>query len=152
MRAVIQKVTSANVTVNNQKISSISQGLVVLIGISKDDTTIDAENLVKTIVKLKIFDGLKDGGQKRWCQNIKDIQGEILCVSQFTLQAKLKKSKPDFHTAAKGPEAKILYTEILEGLRKILGEDKIKDGVFGAMMSVHLVNDGPVTINYDTRL
>ncbi|KTW25848.1 D-tyrosyl-tRNA(Tyr) deacylase [Pneumocystis carinii B80] len=152
MRTVIQRVTSANVTVNNQKISSISQGLVVLIGISKDDTSMDADNLVKTITKLKIFDELKDGEQKRWSQTIKDIQGEILCVSQFTLQAKLKKSKPDFHTAAKGPEAKILYTEILDKFRKILGEDKIKDGIFGAMMEVHLVNDGPVTINYDTRI
>ncbi|EMR10082.1 D-tyrosyl-tRNA(Tyr) deacylase [Pneumocystis murina B123] len=152
MRAVIQRVTSANVTVNSQKISSISQGLVVFIGINKDDTIMDVDNLVKTIAKLRIFDELKDGEQKRWRQTIKDIQGEILCISQFTLQAKLKKSKPDFHTAAKGPEAKILYTEILNGLQKILGEDKIKDGVFGAMMKVHLVNDGPVTINYDTRL
>ncbi|KAG4301483.1 hypothetical protein PCANB_002372 [Pneumocystis canis] len=151
MRAVIQRVLDANVTVDNQLVSSISQGLVVFIGVNKDDTITDAEKLTQTILKLKVFDEIKDGEQKRWCQNIKDINGEILCVSQFTLQAKLKKSKPDFHMAAKGSDAKKLYTNILDKLRQALGKDKIKEGVFGAAMKVHLTNNGPVTIEYDTQ-
>ncbi|CCJ29571.1 unnamed protein product [Pneumocystis jirovecii] len=72
-------------------------------------------------------------------------------VSQFTLQARIKKSKPDFHMAAKSEEAKELYIRILEKLRQNLGDDKIKEGIFGAMMEVQLINDGPVTIDYDTQ-
>lgn len=124
---------------------------MVLIGVGLEDTAEDVEKLANKIVKTKLWPSV-DGAQQ-WKQSVTDVKGDVLCVSQFTLFAKIKKGqKPDFHNAAKGPEAKELYDQVLAKIQAGLPEgNHVKDGVFGAMMDVALVNDGPVTIQYDTK-
>ena len=87
---------------------------------------------------------------KRWMKSVKDMNFEILCISQFTLYYKLKGNKPDFHNAMAGEKAKEMYDNLLETLGKEYSPDKIKDGVFGAMMNVQIFNDGPVTIEIES--
>ncbi|QRV72782.1 D-tyrosyl-tRNA(Tyr) deacylase [Ceratobasidium sp. AG-Ba] len=170
MRAVIQRVSSASVTVDSQTVSSISRGLMCLIGIGDDDTAKDSEYIANKILSLKIFDDASTGAM--WKQSVKDIQGEMLCVSQFTLMAKtVKGAKPDFHKAClsnvwlfqyssrirqcrskqNGELSRPMYANFLELLAKGYDPARIKDGQFGAMMSVSLTNEGPVTITIDSR-
>lgn len=160
MKVVIQKVKSASVTVDNQIISQINKGLCLLVGITNDDTSDDVSKLANKILKMRLFeDTQQEAGTstewvgKPWMKSIVDIKGEILSVSQFTLYATVKKgTKPDFHKAQKGPVAIELYNEFLDLLKKGMhDENAIKDGQFGAMMDVGIVNDGPVTIVYDTK-
>ncbi|RLV94146.1 D-tyrosyl-tRNA [Spathaspora sp. JA1] len=159
MRVVIQKVKSASVTVDEKVISSIGKGLMILVGISTHDTMDDVTRLSKKLLTLRVFEDLSQPPEtatkwygKPWAKSVVDIQGEILSVSQFTLYGTIKKgTKPDFHKAAKGHHAVELYESFLELLRQGLGEEKVKDGEFGAMMDVALVNDGPVTIIWDTN-
>ncbi|KAK0547176.1 D-tyrosyl-tRNA(Tyr) deacylase [Tilletia horrida] len=162
MRAVIQRVKSASVTVAGNKVSEIGRGMLALVGVAEGDTEKDAESLAAKLASLRLWDesiasqpGTADAEgdasttpPRPWRKNVQEIEGQVLCVSQFTLLAKVQKgSKPDFHNAAKGAAAKELYEKVLEGLRKSLpGEGRVQDGVFGAMMDVALVNDGPVTI------
>ncbi|KAE8210704.1 hypothetical protein CF327_g5455 [Tilletia walkeri] len=171
MRAVIQRVTSASVTVSGEKVSEIGRGILALVGVAEGDTEREAEQLANKITSLRLWDesvgassnggvGEAEGaegeakslGPRPWRRNVKEIDGQVLCVSQFTLLAKVQKgSKPDFHQAAKGEAAKALYEKVLANVRKSLpGCGKVQDGVFGAMMDVALVNDGPVTILLDT--
>lgn len=154
MKVVIQKVTSASVTVNQQIVSSINKGLMVLVGISTSDTPEDITKMSKKLLNLRIFEDLSVEDDrysgKPWSKSIKDLGLEVLCVSQFTLYGTITKgTKPDFHKAEKGPIAREKYEEFLGKLRAELG-DKVKDGKFGEMMEVSLVNDGPVTIVYET--
>lgn len=85
-------------------------------------------------------------------KSVKDLQHEILCISQFTLYSKIKKNKPDFHQAMSGETARILYNQFLAKLGNEYDSSKIKDGVFGAMMEVHIVNSGPVTIEVESQV
>ena len=118
------------------------------VGISIDDSMAEIDKLSKKVLSLRIFE---DESRNLWKKNIKEANGEILSVSQFTLMAKTKKgTKPDFHLAQKGHIAKELYEEFLKLLRSDLGEEKVKDGEFGAMMSCSLTNEGPVTIILDS--
>ena len=118
----------------------------MLIGIREDDTQEDSEYLVKKILGLRLF----DGNGKPWSQSVKDIDGDVLCVSQFTLQAKTSKGlKPDFHLAMKSSLSSVMYDEFLAKMRS--QHPKIHDGQFGAMMAVSIVNDGPVTILIDSK-
>ncbi|CAE7081240.1 unnamed protein product [Rhizoctonia solani] len=166
MRAVIQRVSSASVTVDSNVISSISQGLMCLVGIGDDDTEKDSDYIVNKILNLKVFDDPASGAM--WKKSVKDIQGEILCVSQFTLMAKtIKGAKPDFHKASHGnlePSRRRLahqtqtgelsrpfYASLLESMGRAYDPSRIKDGEFGAMMSVSLMNEGPVTLTIDSR-
>lgn len=143
MKVIIQRVTKASVSVGEDLISSIGKGLCVLVGISRKDTPKDAEYLVRKILNLRIFDS--DEG-KRWDKSVMDKQYELLCVSQFTLDVIMKGNKPDFHEAM-GPDlSQQFYENFLQQLRAAYSEEKIKDGKFGAMMQVHIQNDGPVTI------
>ncbi|GME97772.1 hypothetical protein B5S28_g3766 [[Candida] boidinii] len=159
MKVVIQKVASASVTVDSKIISSINKGLMLLVGISTEDTKDDVEKLANKVLKLKIFEELNEKADtktewlgKPWQKSIIDIKGQILSVSQFTLYATVKKgTKPDFHKAQKGELAIELYNEFLNLLKNGIGEENVKDGQFGAMMDVALVNEGPVTIVYDTK-
>ncbi|EGW31524.1 uncharacterized protein SPAPADRAFT_62108 [Spathaspora passalidarum NRRL Y-27907] len=159
MRVVIQKVKSASVTVEEKVISSIGKGLMLLVGVSTHDTMDDVAKLSKKLLSLRVFEDLSQPPEtatkwygKPWAKNVVDIEGEILSVSQFTLYGTIKKgTKPDFHKAAKGHHAIELYESFLDQLRQGLGQDKVKDGEFGAMMDVALVNDGPVTIIWDTK-
>ena len=134
MKAVIQRVQKADVTVNGELVSSIQNGMLIFLGIAENDSELDIQWLINKIVKLRMFNEFDD--------NINDINGEILLISQFTLQANvLKGNRPSFIKAAK-PESE---------LNKKLNKE-LKSGVFGADMLVHLSNDGPVTILYDSIL
>ncbi|SCU87827.1 LADA_0E06392g1_1 [Lachancea dasiensis] len=148
MKIVLQKVSRASVTVDSQVVSAIKTGYMLLVGISVDDTIKDVEKLTNKVVKLRAFD---DGAGYGWKQNIQEVNGQILSISQFTLMANTKKgTKPDFHLAQRGHLAQDLYHSFLTALREKLGDDNVKDGVFGAMMSCELVNEGPVTLILDT--
>ncbi|KAH8313816.1 hypothetical protein KR067_012294 [Drosophila pandora] len=146
MRAVIQRVKAAKVTVLDELVSSIGPGLCVLVGIKASDTATDVDYLVRKILALRLF----EENDKRWQKSVKDMNLEILCVSQFTLYHRLKGNKPDFSAAMKGEEAQQLYNHFLERLGKSYDASKIKDGKFGAYMQVHIENDGPVTINLES--
>ncbi|KAF2133848.1 D-tyrosyl-tRNA deacylase-like protein [Dothidotthia symphoricarpi CBS 119687] len=152
MRTVLQRVKSASVTVDGQLISSIGKGLLVLAAISKDDTEKDVESMASKILKAKLWDDESSDPIGRWKCGVKDIEGEVLCVSQFTLLASMKKgNKPDFHQSASGVKAKTLYQNFFKKVQDLYEPDKVKDGLFAAMMDVALVNDGPVTIQIDTN-
>lgn len=158
MKVVIQKVVNASVTVENRVISSINKGLLVLVGISVTDTITDINRMTKKVVGLRVFEDLDESTSigkysgKPWAKSLRDYRElEILCVSQFTLYANINKgTKPDFHLAQKPELANPLYQEFLKQLSVELGPERVKDGQFGAMMQVSLVNDGPVTIVWET--
>lgn len=142
MKAVLQRVLSSSVTVNDQVVSAIGKGILVLAAIGPDDTKKDAESMASKVLKMKLW---PDENEKNWKKSVQDIEGEVLCVSQFTLFASTKKgSKPDFHGAAKPEIAKELYDHFLSSIRAQYPPERVKDGVFQAMMQVALVNDGPV--------
>ncbi|KAM4584836.1 D-aminoacyl-tRNA deacylase 1 [Odontesthes bonariensis] len=143
MRAIIQRVTKASVTVGEEQVSSIGRGLCVLLGISVNDTQRDAEYIVRKILNLRLF-GDDDG--RAWSRSVMDMDFEVLCVSQFTLQCILKANKPDFHSAMPAESAQPFYDSLLETMRSSYKPELIKDGKFGAYMQVHIQNDGPVTI------
>ncbi|KAL5624613.1 hypothetical protein BROUX41_004673 [Berkeleyomyces rouxiae] len=145
MKAILQKVLSASVTVDKVKISEIGKGVLVFAAIAPDDTEKDAEIMANKILKFKLWDD-EDAGT-RWKKSVMDIGGEVLCVSQFTLLAKTTKgTKPDFHGACPPEAASKLYHYFLQKVQNGYAEDKVKNGKFQAMMEVGLVNDGPVTI------
>ncbi|XP_026761521.2 D-aminoacyl-tRNA deacylase [Galleria mellonella] len=149
MKALIQRVMNASVTVNGQIISSIGQGICVLIGISSNDTIKDIEYIIRKILSIKIFD---DESNKRWKKSVVDKQLEVLCVSQFTLYNTWKGTKPDFHNAMPGEKSKEFYEKFLQMLRNQYIPDKVKDGEFGAYMQVSIQNDGPVTFEIESPM
>ncbi|KAH6435645.1 hypothetical protein HBI59_168660 [Parastagonospora nodorum] len=152
MRTIIQRVKSASVTVDGQLVSSISKGLLVLAAVSKDDTEKDIDSMASKILKTKLWDDDSKDPPGRWKYSVQDIGGEVLCVSQFTLLASVKKgNKPDFHQSASGDKARSLYQTFYNKVGELYEPSKVKDGVFAAMMDVALVNDGPVTIQIDTN-
>lgn len=148
MRAIIQRVKQASVTVDGELISSIKQGLCVLIGIERDDSRKDMEYIVNKILKLRLF----EEDDKRWKKCVMDLNYEVLCVSQFTLMSVLKGNKPDFHKAMDGDKSKQFYEEFMDEMRKRYKPEAIKDGKFAAYMQVDIQNDGPVTIQIDSPL
>uniref|UniRef100_A0A8C7SR48 D-aminoacyl-tRNA deacylase n=1 Tax=Oncorhynchus mykiss TaxID=8022 RepID=A0A8C7SR48_ONCMY len=141
MKAIIQRVTTASVSVGEVPISSIGRGLCVLLGISMEDT--EGCGLHVSILNLRLFD---DENGRAWSKSVMDRECEVLCVSQFTLQCILKGNKPDFHAAMPAELSQPFYNNILEHLRSTYKPEMIKDGQFGAYMQVHIQNDGPVTI------
>lgn len=145
MLAIIQRVTEASVTVDGQIISKIGTGLLCLIGIKDTDTTTDIDWVAKRLLNIRVWPDDQDQ-RKGWSKSVVDKQYQLLCVSQFTLCGRIQKgSRPDFSKAMKPGEAKKVYHILLDRLKLGLGEEKVLDGVFGAVMSVSLVNDGPVT-------
>jgi len=147
MRAVIQRVIQAGVTVDHVLTSSIDNGLLVLVGIEDADTNDDIVWLSNKIVQLRIF----DDENKVPNISLKDSGGDLLLVSQFTLQASTKKgNRPSYIRASKAAVAIPIYEKLIVQLEQDLGK-KIFTGVFGADMKVALVNDGPVTIVIDTK-
>jgi D-tyrosyl-tRNA(Tyr) deacylase len=146
MKIVVQRVSQASVKVSGEIVGEISQGLLLLVGIEENDEKEDAEWLAKKILDLRIFSD-EEGKMNR---SVKDINGEILCVSQFTLIADYKKgNRPSFIKAAK-PEKAVPLFEYFKGLIKSSGL-KTESGIFGADMKVSLLNDGPVTIVMDSK-
>ncbi|KAF6763810.1 D-Tyr tRNAtyr deacylase-like domain-containing protein [Ephemerocybe angulata] len=149
MRAVVQKVSSG--ILDGETISQISRGLMVLVGIGTDDNESDILVLTKKILALKAFADPADP-EKYWKSSVQDVDGEILCVSQFTLMANTSKgNKPDFHRAMGSSESRDMYATFLQKLGQSYNPEKIQDGKFGAMMDVSLTNEGPVTFTLDSR-
>ena len=147
MRIVIQRVLEASVTINGEIFSSIGNGLMILVGIEEADNDSDVEWLTSKVVKLRIFDD--ENGVMNL--SVKDIKGEILVVSQFTLMASYKKgNRPSYIRAAGHDVAIPLYEKFCEAMDKEI-EKPVKTGTFGADMKVELLNDGPVTICMDTK-
>ena len=146
MKAVVQRVSQSAVHVDNKEISKIGTGLMVLLGVQEDDEEKDADFLAEKIINLRIFED--DNG--RMNISLKDIGGQLLVVSQFTLLGDCRKGRrPSFIKAAKPEKASFLYEYFIEKTRS-LGIDT-RTGVFQAMMEVSLVNSGPVTLLIDTR-
>ena len=146
MKAVIQRVESACVRVNGTTVGSCNKGYMILFGAAKGDTEGEAELLAKKTVNLRVFCDENDKMNK----SILDIDGEILAVSQFTLCADVKKgNRPSFIGALEPQSAEKLYDFYCEKLKE-LGVKKVDKGIFGADMKVELINDGPVTIIFDT--
>jgi D-tyrosyl-tRNA(Tyr) deacylase len=147
MRVVIQKVKEASVTVEGEKISEIYAGLLVLVGIETEDTDEDIDYLVKKTTQLRVF----DDANRVMNLSVKDIGGDIIVVSQFTLQASTKKGNRPSYIRAARPEFSIpMYENFVAKMEEALGK-KVGCGKFGAMMDVALINDGPVTIVIDSK-
>ena len=147
MRVVIQRVSKAAVTIDNKEKSAINVGLLVLIGIEDADTDEDIKWLSNKIVNLRIF----DDENKIPNRSVKDLDGDILLVSQFTLQASTKKgNRPSYLKASKAEVSVPVYEKMIIQLKNDLGKE-IFTGEFGADMKVELLNDGPVTILIDTK-
>jgi len=147
MRVVIQRVSEASVTIDNQITAAIAQGLLVLVGIEDEDNSEDVEWLSNKISQLRIF----DDANKTPNLSLKDIGGDLLLVSQFTLHAATKKgNRPSYIKASKPDFAIPLYKQFIKQLEKDLNK-KIYTGTFGADMQVRLLNDGPITIFIDTK-
>ncbi len=144
MRLVVQRVKNASVTIDNKLFSSIKQGYLVLFGAEKDDTKEQADWLANKISLLRCF----SDEQGKMNLSIKDINGEMLIVSQFTLCANVKKgTRPGFDNAMKPDEANKMYEYFI---KKVKEQDiSVKTGVFGAHMEIELLNDGPVTFVFD---
>lgn len=163
MKCVIQRVSSASVRLqaglaNNRPIrqqqpdfeSKIGRGLLCLVGLEANDSSQDLEYIAKKILALRLW---PDDADKPWNHNVAQVQGSILCVSQFTLSARTRKgTRPDFSKAMAPDRAKGMYEEFIAKLRGLAAQSgvAVQDGVFAAMMDVELVNDGPVTILLDS--
>ncbi len=146
MRAVIQRVEESYVKVDGEVVGSIGRGLNILLGVGKGDTEEDIEKLVKKVVNLRIFEDERGKFQ----HSLKDIGGEALVISQFTLYANVKKGRrPSFEEAETPERAKKLYELFVERLKK--EGIRVQTGVFGAMMDVFIRNWGPVTIVVDSK-
>ncbi len=147
MKAVIQRVKHAGVTIDNVKVSFVDKGFLILLGVEQGDTKADADKLVKKIPVLRIFE---DENEKMNLSCL-DVDGEILVVSQFTLCADCSHGRrPSFTKSAPPAEAEMLYEYFVDELKKA-GVKKVDTGRFGADMKVDLLNDGPVTIILDSK-
>tara|TARA_R110002096_G_scaffold59625_4_gene149410 strand:+ start:496 stop:948 length:453 start_codon:yes stop_codon:yes gene_type:complete len=147
MKIVIQRVSSSSVTINQKKVAEIKAGLLVLVGIVDEDTQEDIDYLIRKTANLRIFN------DENHIMNLslKDINGDVIVVSQFTLQAATKKgNRPSYIKAAKPIMAIPLYENFVTSLEKEI-DKKVQTGEFGADMKIELVNDGPVTIIIDSK-
>jgi len=147
MRAIIQKVSEASVTVNSEVVSQIDKGALIFLGISPTDSTTEISWLTKKIANLRIF----NDSEGIMNLSLKEVAGDALVVSQFTLMANTKKgNRPSYINAAKPPSAIPLYEAFVNSLEQEL-KKKVSTGIFGADMKIQLLNDGPVTIILDTE-
>ena len=145
MKIIVQRVKQAQVSIDGQVYSQIKQGLVLLVGVAPEDQPEDLDYAVRKLVNMRIF----SDAEGKMNLSVKDIEGEILSISQFTLFADTKKgNRPAFTGAAKPDMAKAFYQDLN---RKLAKEIPVETGVFGADMQVELINDGPVTIILDTK-
>ena len=146
MKAVIQRVSEASVTVDGETVGAVGRGFLVLLGVMDGDTEADADIMAAKTAKLRIFTDEND----KMNLSVLDVEGEILCVSQFTLCADVKKGhRPSFTPSAPPEEARRLYEYFMRRL-EAEGVKRVAHGVFGADMKVRLLNDGPVTILFDS--
>jgi D-tyrosyl-tRNA(Tyr) deacylase len=148
MRVVIQRVLEASVVVDEKVVGAIHNGLLVLVGIEDADTFDDIDWLSNKIVGLRLF----DDAEGVMNVSVKDIGGDILLISQFTLMASTKKgNRPSYIKASKPPVAVPLYEQMIKAIGVALGKE-IQTGIFGADMKVRLINNGPVTITIDSKI
>nr|CAR63531.1 putative Prion-like-(Q/N-rich)-domain-bearing protein [Angiostrongylus cantonensis] len=148
MRAIIQRVARASVKVGEEVVGSIGRGVCVLVGISRDDTDDDIEYIVRKILNVRLF----ESENKRWERSVKDEGLEVLCVSQFTLYGYLKGNKLDFHNSMNPQDASVFYGRFMDKLRSSYLPENVQDGRFASMMNVEIVNEGPVTITFDSKI
>ena len=147
MRVVIQRVSQASVSIDEKKVASINEGLLVFLGIETQDTKEDSEWLANKISSLRIFSD-KDGKMNR---SVTEVNGEVIVVSQFTLHAKTKKgNRPSYIKASRPEHAIPLYKQFKQDMSTVTGKE-VQSGEFAADMKVSLTNDGPVTIIIDTK-
>ncbi|GAB4155808.1 MAG: D-aminoacyl-tRNA deacylase [Winogradskyella sp.] len=147
MKVVIQRVSKASVVINDNEVASIGKGLLILLGIVDEDTQDDIDWLCKKVVNLRVFPD-ENGVMNT---SLKDADGNVIVVSQFTLHASTKKgNRPSYIRAAKPEIAIPLYENFVKSLQNTLGKT-VQTGEFGADMKVHLINDGPVTIIIDSK-
>ena len=147
MRVVLQRVSKTSVTIDGEIVSEIGRGMLILVGIEDEDTQDDINWLAAKIIQLRIFDD--ENGVMNL--SVKEVEGEILIVSQFTLHASTKKgNRPSYIRASKPDFAIPIYEKFIQKTEELMGK-KAGTGRFGAMMDVALVNDGPVTIIIDTK-
>ena len=148
MRALIQRVKQCSVTVEGARRSSIGNGLLIFVGVKTGDTMEHAEYLADRCVALRIFGD--EAGKMNL--SVRDVDGSVMVVSQFTLYADTRKgNRPSYTDAASPDDAERLYNDFVRCLRSTLGEKKVETGVFRAMMDVELVNDGPVTVLVESK-
>ena len=148
MKALIQRVQRGSVSVEGREIGAIGRGYVVFLGVKQGDLTADANYLAEKTAALRIF----PDDQGRMNRSIIEVGGSVLVISQFTLHADTRKgNRPSFILAAPAEQAKALYEEYVANLRRILGAERVVTGQFQAMMTVEIINDGPVTIELKSR-
>jgi D-tyrosyl-tRNA(Tyr) deacylase len=147
MRLLIQRVTKASVSVDEKTVGEIDPGLLIFLGVGTDDTENICKEMATKAARLRIFED--ENGKMNL--DVNQISGSALVISQFTLYGDANKgNRPNFMNAAKPDLAKKLYEQFIAELKAILGENKVAEGIFGAMMEVELINNGPVTIWLDS--
>lgn len=149
MRALIQRVSSAAVKIKSEfYFKEIKKGMVLLLGISEKDTENEVIYLAEKCSNLRIF----EDENEKINLSLKDIEGEVLLISQFTLYADTKKgNRPSFNKAAKPIHAENLYNLFSHKMKLLIGSEKVKEGIFGAMMEITIINDGPVTVLVESK-
>ncbi len=149
MRALVQRVTEGSVLIVEQKYySEIKKGMVILLGVKEGDTEEELNFVADKCSNLRIF----EDENEKMNLSLKDINGEVLIISQFTLYGDAKKgNRPSFTDAARPEVAEAMYEKFIARMKSNLGNDKVKSGVFGAMMMVKIFNDGPVTILVESK-
>jgi D-tyrosyl-tRNA(Tyr) deacylase len=149
MRALVQRVTEGSVTIENPKhFAEIKKGMVILLGVKDGDTDDDLNFVADKCSNLRIF----EDENEKMNLSLKDINGELLVISQFTLYGDAKKgNRPSFTGAARPESANEMYEKFILRMKDNIGDDKVKHGVFGSMMLVKIMNDGPVTILVESK-
>ena len=149
MKVLVQRVSSGSVNVvAEHHLKKINKGMVLLLGISEDDSESEIDYLAEKCSNLRIFED--ENGKMNL--SVKEIDGEVLLISQFTLYGDTRKgNRPSFNKAAKPEIAEVLYNKFSHKMKKLLGENKIKEGIFGSMMEVTIINDGPVTVMVESK-
>jgi D-tyrosyl-tRNA(Tyr) deacylase len=148
MRALIQRVKRSSVTINGQVQGSIEKGFLVLLGVKQGDGEQDALSVAQKCAALRIF----DDSEGKMNLSVRDVEGEVLVVSQFTLYGDTRRgNRPSYSDAAPPPIAESLYEKYISEMKRLVGSQKVQSGVFRAMMDVELVNDGPVTVMIESK-
>ncbi|EEY61053.1 D-Tyr-tRNA(Tyr) deacylase [Phytophthora infestans T30-4] len=148
MKVVMQRVTSASVRVEGNVVGQIGNGLLCFVGIGHDDTEDDAEWCCRRLLNARLW---PDEAERAWRKSLKDNDYEVLVVSQFTLHGQFAGNKPDFHLSMAPKPAKVFYDAFCDRVRRDYVADKVAEGEFGAYMEVSIVNDGPVTMQINSK-